>query len=277
MYSRGFSNEESEISARMGGGAGGSSRYVGTREWSKAQQHSSSRLTAASTEDGSPWSGPGRDLDNEKPTTHGHNHHTGGGGGISGGRGAGRMAAAAGYAGHEVEEEFQPYPLGQDASKRSCLSHDLSGFSDYDAPQKASDLAFDAWDSEDVPGRGEAGYGAAAAAAAERTNQRVAAAKAKAKAKAAAADAAAIAGTAGGPKSQDGSGSGRSGRSAGGVGGGNGSTAKKNSRRPNRPPMPNGAGGATVAGAGGETKEGKATSDAKVNGVEVSAFHYSTL
>ncbi|CAN0418282.1 unnamed protein product, partial [Laminaria digitata] len=114
------------------GDGGGGDRFVGTREWAQQQESGKSWISRTETAE-DPWAGSGRQDDNDD----------GYGGG--GGRGKGGAAAAAvGGGGHDPNapmHDLPPYPAGQmlleqqqqqQASQRSIMSHDLSGFSDYD-------------------------------------------------------------------------------------------------------------------------------------------------
>lgn len=93
-----------------------------------------------------------------------------GGAGEAGGRGGGAVVRGGG----EEIRGLPPYPLTNDPSFRSGLSHDLTGFSDFEGPTRALSGGI----TDPHPASSDphyvariAGTGAAAAAAAEATNE----------------------------------------------------------------------------------------------------------
>lgn len=116
LHSQGFSSnytqQESEAGTSQRGrepGEGG--RYVGSREWARQQESQISRNTTSTVSE-NPWGGPGRQESEE------------------GGR----------FGGGGRHGDPPPYPITQDASRRSMMSHDLSGFSDFDPQPRDGDL-----------------------------------------------------------------------------------------------------------------------------------------
>eukprot|EP00903_Cladosiphon_okamuranus_P009160 g8753.t1 len=134
--------------------AGGSDRLVGTREWSRHQQQSqnSSQFTierGGGDDDGVPWAGPGREDSGRDYSKQDRRRRRGGG---HGSRGPGR---AGGFVGEDGRMHDLP-PLPEKAkapSNHSVLSHDLSGFSDFDAVSRPTHHA------RDYSGSGSGGSG----------------------------------------------------------------------------------------------------------------------
>lgn len=169
MHSRGFSQEDAY---EADGGRG--LRFVGTREWSRHHQESSSTLTGTGSVDPSHglWSGPGRDLSRERERERDRDRDRDyePGRRASGGR---RYLDLEGSEMYVDDEDFAPYPFTQEASLRSGLSHDLTGFSEYDVPVSGEDgPPYDPAMDDD---RNLYMTGAAAAVAAAEANNRAAA------------------------------------------------------------------------------------------------------
>lgn len=154
MHSRGVSYDDASDN---GGG-----RLVGTREWARYQEESSSTLIGGASVDtvSKIWTGPGRDLSRE------HRGHR---------RGSKRESESGG-GGHvdfseyddedsDPDEHFGGYPLTQEVSMRSGLSHDLSGFSEFETSMRHLD------DPATFEARQELHGAAAAAYEADLTNQ----------------------------------------------------------------------------------------------------------
>lgn len=169
LYSRGISAAESE---RYDDGRGtGSHRHVGTRDFARHNDEASSRFTESSIGGGRDqdheWSGPDGDpydpersgvaseyTDEDSRNSSGWTYKT------NDKRAARRTA-------YDEPAPLPPYPFDQQKSDRSGMSHDLSGFSDFDSQQNGQKSKL----FEDDPEYGEYRTpGAAAAAAAEATN-----------------------------------------------------------------------------------------------------------
>lgn len=148
MYSRGFSLGEGS-DGYYDDGRG--NRYVGTREWGRnQQQESSARMTESAGGDG-----------DEENTWTGYADEASG---IRRGGGEGRAQ-------DPVAGELPPFPYQHENSSRSFMSHDLSGFSDFDPIPKGSghrEMPRDGGAS--APPLVIAGTGAGAAAAADAAN-----------------------------------------------------------------------------------------------------------
>lgn len=116
-----YSLHETSTFAGEDGGFGGE-RSVGTREWARQQQSQrSSQFTAESDRD-NPWKATGRDMS-------GKDLSSGGAAAAAAGPGRGGVFPAEDGRMHDLP------PLAQNMkppSSRSVLSHDLSGFSDFD-------------------------------------------------------------------------------------------------------------------------------------------------
>lgn len=174
LFSQGFSNLDSE------GGGGAGDRVVGSREWSRHQVTSqrSPKVHVPSGEH--PWAGAAGDEDAgdrskakaaqaEAARAQQQSYHH-----QDSEEWADDMVGAGeeGRGGHL--HDMPPYPLTNEPSARSGLSHDLSGFSDFDAPARALSGGI----TDPHPAASDphhlariAGTGAAAAAAAEATNE----------------------------------------------------------------------------------------------------------
>lgn len=123
----------SELAGQEGDAGGGGSRLVGTREWARQQRSQNSSQFTADSGPG-PWSGPGRQTS-----------------GLDGGRqqqqqqhrGRGK------YAGEDGRmHDLPPMPdKKQMPSNHSVLSHDLSGFSDFDPTPKNTHFQRDSGES----------------------------------------------------------------------------------------------------------------------------------
>ncbi|CAM9536101.1 unnamed protein product [Ectocarpus sp. 12 AP-2014] len=116
----------SELSGQEGDAGGGGSRFVGTTEWARQQRSQNSSQFTADRDGGSsagPWSGPGRQTSGWDKDGGGRQH-----------RGRGK------YAGEDGRmHDLPPMPdKKQMPSNHSVLSHDLSGFSDFDPTPKST-------------------------------------------------------------------------------------------------------------------------------------------
>ncbi|CAM9540329.1 unnamed protein product, partial [Ectocarpus fasciculatus] len=137
----------SEIAGQEGDAGGGGSRFVGSREWARQQQSQNSSQFTADREGSSvtgPWSGPGRQ-------TSGWDGAARDGGGRQH-RGRGK------YAGDDGRmHDLPPMPDKKKMpSNHSVLSHDLSGFSDFDPTPKNTYHQRDASESVGSGGSGGA-------------------------------------------------------------------------------------------------------------------------
>lgn len=140
-----YSTYVTEYSGEEGDAGGGGSRFVGTREWARQQRSQNSSQFTADRDGGAssgPWSGPGRQTSGWDKDGGGRQH-----------RGRGK------YAGEDGRmHDLPPMPdKKQMPSNHSVLSHDLSGFSDFDPTPKSTHRQRDA--SESV-GSGGSGGGA---------------------------------------------------------------------------------------------------------------------